>query len=237
MNYAALQQSVNRLLANIWAWIAFIPAFVSSTAQDVSITMVDTEGNEVDVVHPNIAKWRENIFTKKIKIVGDNNNGITLQDNRIWVKSQAGTENERSLYINQYDDASLTAIGVLDKNGDDVGKDIFINMDNGRWRYGDQNARGELLTDSLSVIEPVMAGGVDGQVYIYRIGQVLMFKIAGVDRNGTSVVCTIPSGFRPVTNTYHNIGGKTVELKGNGDVTVSADGNIWDVITVLGESL
>ena len=70
MNYAVLQQSVNRLLANIWAWIAFIPAFVSSTPQDVSITLVDTGGDETKVVHPNIMKMRGGLMLAKP--IGDN---------------------------------------------------------------------------------------------------------------------------------------------------------------------
>lgn len=61
MNYAKLQQDVNRLLNNMYAWIAFIPAFVSATAQNVSITLENANGTTTTTTHPNLAKWMQSV--------------------------------------------------------------------------------------------------------------------------------------------------------------------------------
>jgi len=61
MNYAALQQAVNRLMNNMFAWIAFIPAFVSLTPQYVSITLENPDGTESTVSHANLAKMKESL--------------------------------------------------------------------------------------------------------------------------------------------------------------------------------
>ncbi len=61
MNWAALQQKVNRMFSLVYAWIAFIPAFVSKTAKDVEIEIENEDGAVEVIRHPNIAKMKEDV--------------------------------------------------------------------------------------------------------------------------------------------------------------------------------
>lgn len=61
MNLAALNQKVNRVFALIAAWINFIPAFFSSTAQDVTVTWPNEDESTTTQTHPNLAKWMQSV--------------------------------------------------------------------------------------------------------------------------------------------------------------------------------
>ena len=61
MNLAALNQKVNRVFSLIYAWIAFIPEFVSITPKDVTITVPNEDGTETTRTHPNLAKWTQSV--------------------------------------------------------------------------------------------------------------------------------------------------------------------------------
>lgn len=61
MNWAKLQQDVNRVFSLIYAWIGFIPAYFSSTAQDVTVTWENEDGTTTTQTHPNLVKITDDI--------------------------------------------------------------------------------------------------------------------------------------------------------------------------------
>ena len=56
MNLVEINQNINRLLANIWAVVAFLKLYITGTPQDVSITMINSDGTETTHIFANIPK-------------------------------------------------------------------------------------------------------------------------------------------------------------------------------------
>ena len=129
MNWAALQQKVDRVFSLIYAWIGFIPAFFSSTPQDVTVTWENEDGSTTTQTFPNLKKMLENIHTNSLWWGdGDKNRG-NLRNNLIELFRHYGTDDQQSLLLNIDDTNDNIVFGVRDKDDNYLGERFYWTGD------------------------------------------------------------------------------------------------------------
>ena len=99
MDLVEIQQKVDRLLSLIYAWIAFIPEFFSTTPGDVTVTFTGESGAPVVRTHPNLQKIIDTVDAKhKMQIGFDNIQDIKNRSSSIQKYIVSGDSTRDNIY-------------------------------------------------------------------------------------------------------------------------------------------
>jgi len=165
MDLNDLQQKINNYITVVSSWVRNVgKMYFSSTAEDVTVQMIDDNGNVVDTTLPNVAQFRKRVwddvggalgqFYRVFYVdedIGDDNNDGLSPDNPFATIRKAissipygGTARVKLFYgkkydLSKYSDGTSNTLGVL------YGKNIIFEA------YGDVELDKPIITSTTFI--------------------------------------------------------------------------------------
>jgi len=210
MDLAALQEKINNYITVVSSWVRNVgKLYFSGTAEDVTVQMIDDNGNVVDTTLPNVAQFR--------KTVWDDVGGAIGQFNRtVYVDALNGDDLNNGNSVTPFKTLSK-ALSVVPNGGlitirlsSDVTWDNTVLKSNAMIRI-------ELNGFTLSLLDYTDSG--TGNQFLYGLsgyGNILYFYGSS---NSTSTVVIPANATANSVNSYH---GCLVKTAGGGDAKNNA---------------